>query len=314
MRKIILFILAAILLCSCSHMDAQNSARFGDAYNHFTRGEYGTALSRYRQIITEFPEFGDRAHFEMGIIHSHPTNPNKDYGAAQQSFRKVLNDYPDSSYRKESELMLFNISNVILKDKTIAAQQKQIEALRFEAAKSAEQLQSRQRMIVSLERDLEQRDSVSRSLAMELLIARRGKADKVLIEKGKRRLTLFSRGRAVKIYKIALGGDPNGPKIQQGDNKTPEGIYTIDSRQKSSRYHISLHISYPNQQDKRRASQLGVSPGGNIMIHGIKTEMAWVGNRHAEVDWTQGCIAVTDEEIEEIDRLVPDNTVVEIKP
>jgi murein L,D-transpeptidase YafK len=111
-----------------------------------------------------------------------------------------------------------------------------------------------------------------------------------------------------------LGGDPSGPKERQDDNKTPEGNYIIDSRNKGSRYHLALHISYPNERDKKRARELGVSPGGNIMIHGLKNGLSQVGDSHTAVDWTKGCIAVTDEEIEEIAKLAPNGTVVEIRP
>ena len=142
----------------------------------------------------------------------------------------------------------------------------------------------------------------------------KGPVDKILIEKKARRLMLISKGEVLKTYKIALGGNPNGPKERQGDNKTPEGTYFIDSRNKDSHYHLSLHISYPNERDKKRAKELGVSPGGNIMIHGIKNGFSWVGDSHTEVDWTKGCIAVTDEEIEEIEKLAPNGTVVEIRP
>jgi len=127
-------------------------------------------------------------------------------------------------------------------------------------------------------------------------------------------LTLISKGKVLKSYKIALGGNPNGPKERQGDNKTPEGSYVIDSRNRGSLYHLSLHISYPNEKDKKRAKQRGVSPGGDIMIHGLKNGFSWVGGRHTEADWTKGCIAVTDEEIVEIAKLVPNGTVVEIRP
>jgi murein L,D-transpeptidase YafK len=139
-------------------------------------------------------------------------------------------------------------------------------------------------------------------------------ADKVLIEKKARRLTLFSKGQALRTYKVALGRNPNGPKERAGDNKTPEGVYTIDARNKNSRYHLSLHISYPNDQDRKRAKELGVSPGGDIMIHGIRNGFGWLGGVHRWLDWTQGCVAVTDDEIKEIDRLVPNGTTVEISP
>ena len=138
--------------------------------------------------------------------------------------------------------------------------------------------------------------------------------DKVLIEKEARRLTLLSKGEVIKTYKIALGGNPVGPKERQGDHKTPEGTYTIDARNGNSGFHLSLHISYPNEQDKKRAQELGVSPGGDIMIHGIKNGYSEVGASHAGVDWTEGCIAVTNQEMEEIYRFVPIGTIVEITP
>lgn len=139
-------------------------------------------------------------------------------------------------------------------------------------------------------------------------------ADKVLIEKKARRLTLLSEGQAVKTYRIALGGAPEGPKEKEGDNKTPEGVYIIDARNSNSAYHLSLHISYPNVKDRKRARELGVSPGGQIMIHGIKNGFGWIGALHTRYNWTQGCIAVTNEEIEEIAALAPDGTPVEIRP
>jgi murein L,D-transpeptidase YafK len=92
------------------------------------------------------------------------------------------------------------------------------------------------------------------------------------------------------------------------------GTYVIDARNRDSRYHLSLHISYPNERDKKRAKELGVSPGGDIMIHGIKNGFSWVGDAHTGVDWTKGCIAVTDQEIEEIEKLAPNGTIVEIRP
>src|SRR5208283_2857355 len=195
-------------------------------------------------------------------------------------------------YRKDSELMIFNINNVTIKDKTIVAQQTQIASLRQEA-------ESQGNEILALQK--------------KKLAILKVPADKILIDKRERQLTLLSKGRVLKTYKIALGGNTNGPKERQGDNKTPEGNYVIDSRNKNSRYHLSLHISYPNEKDKKRAKELGVSPGGDIMIHGFKNGFSWVGDFHTEVDWTKGCIAVTDEEIEEIDKLAPNGTIVDIR-
>jgi murein L,D-transpeptidase YafK len=138
-------------------------------------------------------------------------------------------------------------------------------------------------------------------------------ADKILIEKNARRLTLFYKDKAIKTYKIALGGNPKGPKEREGDNKTPEGVYVIDSRKTNSHYHLALHISYPNEKDKERAKELGVSPGGDIMIHGIRNGLGWIGGFHTWINWTKGCVAVRNDEIEEIARLAPNGTVVEIR-
>ena len=140
------------------------------------------------------------------------------------------------------------------------------------------------------------------------------KADKVIVEKHARQMILLSKGRVVKTYKISLGRNPEGSKVRVGDRKTPEGVYVIDSRNPRSRYHLSLCISYPNTSDIKRAKQLGVSPGGDIMIHGIRKGFGWLGPLHRLVNWTKGCIAVTNREIEEIWRAVPNGTQIEIRP
>jgi murein L,D-transpeptidase YafK len=132
--------------------------------------------------------------------------------------------------------------------------------------------------------------------------------DRVVVNKARRELLLLSGESVVRSYRVALGRDPVGHKVQEGDGRTPEGRYTIDRRNPKSRYHLPLHISYPNDADRERAQALGVSPGGDIMIHGVKS-----GAAHPETDWTQGCIAVTDAEMEEIWNLVADGTVVDIK-
>lgn len=138
-------------------------------------------------------------------------------------------------------------------------------------------------------------------------------ADHVLIEKATRRLTLFSNGVALKSYEVALGRGPEGPKIQEGENRTPEGTYSVDRRKLDSHYHRALHLSYPNGADRERAKQLGVAPGGDIMIHGIRNGLGWIGPLHNVVNWTRGCVAVTNAEIEEIWRVVPDGASVEIR-
>jgi murein L,D-transpeptidase YafK len=139
-------------------------------------------------------------------------------------------------------------------------------------------------------------------------------ADRILVEKNKHRLTLFSDGEILKRYKISLGRDPQGAKIRSGDNRTPEGLYYIDYRIRNSDFHLALHISYPNARDLNRAEQQGYSPGGDIMLHGLKNGDDNIAYYHGYFDWTNGCIAVTDKEIEEIWRLVPNGTPIEIRP
>ncbi len=137
-------------------------------------------------------------------------------------------------------------------------------------------------------------------------------ADKVLIEKSKRRLILLNKNTPLKTYEISLGKEPIGKKIEEGDGRTPEGVYSIDRRKLKSSFHQALHVSYPNQDDTAQAKARGVSPGGDIMIHGLPNGIGFVGKLHTKRDWTLGCIAVTNPEIEEILRVVPDGTAVEI--
>lgn len=142
-----------------------------------------------------------------------------------------------------------------------------------------------------------------------------GGVETVLVEKGERRLQLLGAdGAVLKSYTIALGGDPLGHKQREGDGRTPEGRYTIDWRNPQSAYHLSLHISYPDQDDTRRANERGEDPGGMIMIHGMRNGLGWLGSLHQYVDWTDGCIAVTNAEMDEIWRLVPNGTPIEIRP
>jgi murein L,D-transpeptidase YafK len=139
-------------------------------------------------------------------------------------------------------------------------------------------------------------------------------ADKVIVWKSERRLELLHKGRVIKTYRVALGGSPRGPKTQQGDQKTPEGDYIIDSRNPQSQFYKSLHVSYPNTADRAKAKAKGVSPGGDVFIHGLGKKFGFVGKAHSLHDWTLGCIAVTNEEIEEIWKLVPNGTPIELKP
>ena len=140
------------------------------------------------------------------------------------------------------------------------------------------------------------------------------KADKILVEKGARRLTLFFGDKKLKEYHIALGFSPIGPKEREGDGRAPEGIYTIDFHKPDSAFHRALHVSYPSAHDSARAAEAGVSPGGDIMIHGLPNGLGALGAAYRLHDWTAGCIAVTDPEIDEIYTSVNDGTPIEILP
>ena len=140
------------------------------------------------------------------------------------------------------------------------------------------------------------------------------KADSILILKTDHVLELLAGGKVIRTYKVALGRGGLAPKEREGDGRTPEGNYLIDMRNADSHYHGALHVSYPNAEDRKRAAKLGVSPGGAIMIHGLPNGMGWLGAAHRLYDWTLGCIAVTDAEIDEIWNLVPVGTPVEIRP
>jgi murein L,D-transpeptidase YafK len=139
-------------------------------------------------------------------------------------------------------------------------------------------------------------------------------ADRVLVEKSARRLTLWQGETALKTYRVSLGREPVAPKEFEGDQRTPEGLYTIDFHKPDSDYHLALHISYPDQRDIDRAAPHNRSAGSDIMIHGLRNGDGWIGAFHRQSDWTAGCIAVTDFEIEEIYRAVPDGTPIEIRP
>jgi len=137
--------------------------------------------------------------------------------------------------------------------------------------------------------------------------------DRVVVEKAARRMHLVRAGVTLKTYRISLGRDPIGHKEQEGDSRTPEGIYIIDARNPESRFHLSLRVSYPNGVDRRRAAARGVSPGGDIFIHGLPNGTA-AAEPFAGRDWTDGCIAVSNGEIREIWAMVKDGTTIEIRP
>jgi murein L,D-transpeptidase YafK len=154
----------------------------------------------------------------------------------------------------------------------------------------------------------------SPATATELSPVTDASVDRVVVEKSKRTMTLLKQDREVRTYKIALGRDPVGPKVRLGDNRTPEGIYYVDYKVRNSAYHRALHLSYPNPDDVERARALGVPPGGSIMIHGMKNDHLWMGDVQYLFNWTNGCIALTNREIEEVWALVSPWTPVEIRP
>jgi murein L,D-transpeptidase YafK len=138
-------------------------------------------------------------------------------------------------------------------------------------------------------------------------------ADHILVEKAAHRMTLFSAGRPVRAYRVALGQGGLGAKQRQGDKKVPEGRYYITGRNPESDFHLSLRIGYPTLPQAEAAERQGIDPGGDIMIHGLPNGVGPAGARHPETDWTHGCIAVTNAEIEEIWHLVPDWAIIEIR-
>jgi len=139
-------------------------------------------------------------------------------------------------------------------------------------------------------------------------------ADHIVVLKSERRLMLLHEGVVLKSFWIALGRHPEGIKTAAGDGRTPEGIYRIDARNRDSYYHRALHISYPNDADRKRAWRLGVDPGGNIRIHGVPPGFGPTGPGERMFDWTDGCIAVTNADMDEIWARVPLGTTVEIRP
>ena len=139
-------------------------------------------------------------------------------------------------------------------------------------------------------------------------------ADRILVNKSDRRLHVIADGRVIRTYRISLGSQPVGDKIQRGDNKTPVGRYIVDWRNPDSRYHRAFHISYPNAADREDARRRGVDPGGMIMIHGLPDTADSDGDGYVGLDWTDGCIAMRNEEIDQLWELIPVGTPVEILP
>lgn len=139
-------------------------------------------------------------------------------------------------------------------------------------------------------------------------------ASKVVIDKSERVLYLLDDGEVFRTFKIALGIQPAGDKKKEGDFKTPEGSYMLDMRNPNSDYFLSIHVSYPDANDRREANQDGVSPGGAIMIHGQPNEPTRSETYYRTQDWTNGCIAVSNSDMIDIWLMTDSNTPIEIRP
>lgn len=137
--------------------------------------------------------------------------------------------------------------------------------------------------------------------------------DKVLVIKSERKLHLMHRGNILKSYNVSLG-QREGRKVYEGDLRTPEGFYWLNWRKPSQRYNLAINISYPNAEDRKRAEALGKSPGGMIMLHGTPIDEEFPEWFFSSLNWTEGCIALTNDDMQEVWSLVKDNTLIEIRP
>lgn len=141
-------------------------------------------------------------------------------------------------------------------------------------------------------------------------------ATHILVDKSSRKLFVYADQAVIATYRVVLGGNPEGHKVQEGDRRTPEGNYVLDYKNKKSSYFLSIHISYPDQTDRKKASALGVSPGGDIMIHGQPNNRGFrqYVDLHARYDWTDGCIALSNQDMKTLWDLVSVPMPIEIRP
>lgn len=139
-----------------------------------------------------------------------------------------------------------------------------------------------------------------------------GGVDLVKVDKSENKMYLYENGQKVKEYHVVFGGQPEGQKEQEGDQRTPEGTYTLDYKKEDSSFYRAMHVSYPNETDKEHARQKGVSPGGFIMVHGQRNGLGWLAPVMQHFNWTDGCIALTNDEMDEFMSLVEVGTTIEI--
>ncbi|MCL1068342.1 L,D-transpeptidase family protein [Shewanella olleyana] len=140
------------------------------------------------------------------------------------------------------------------------------------------------------------------------------KVDLVVVNKSESSMSIFHQGQKIKTYQIAMGDAPQGHKLKEGDQRTPQGRYVLDYKKSDSAFYKSIHISYPNEEDRLRANALGVSPGGMIMIHGQNPNSSLTPEQAQQYNWTNGCIAVTNKEMDELWRVIEEGTPIEIWP
>ena len=140
------------------------------------------------------------------------------------------------------------------------------------------------------------------------------KADRVVVEKSRHQLSLYRRGKQLATYHVVFGPNPVGHKEQEGDGRTPEGQYVLDLKKADSAFYKAIRVSYPNARDRANARKRGVPPGGDIMIHGQKNGFGWAAAVAQQSNWTLGCIALTNEDMDAVWAAVDAGTPIEIRP
>ncbi|WP_293266092.1 L,D-transpeptidase family protein [Neptunomonas sp.] len=150
-------------------------------------------------------------------------------------------------------------------------------------------------------------------LALFMTTCAMAEVDLVKVNKSSQKMFLISNGKVIREYPVAFGANPEGHKQQEGDQKTPKGVYTLDYKKEDSSFYRAMHISYPNQADKNRATEKGFSAGGFIMVHGQRNWLGWFSSITQQFNWTNGCIALTNSEIDEFMELVSVGTPIRIE-